>query len=125
FLCVCGSDTGGYALGATLGKHQLAPKISPKKTWEGLIGSVLLASLVGALMAHFVLGAAWWIGVVLALVITFFSTVGDLIESLIKRDIGIKDMSSFLPGHGGVMDRLDSILIGIPAGWLFFTLTGL
>lgn len=122
FLCVAASDTGGYAVGATLGKHPMAPMISPKKTWEGLAGSIGLAIVVGVLMTVFVLGQPWWIGVILALAIVLFGTAGDLIESLIKRDVGIKDMSSFLPGHGGVMDRLDSILVAAPAAWLVYYL---
>lgn len=122
FLCVAASDTGGYAVGATLGKHPMAPAISPKKTWEGMAGSVGLAVLVGILMGVYVLGQPWWIGLVLALVVVGFGTAGDLIESLIKRDVGIKDMSSFLPGHGGVMDRLDSILVASPAAWLVYYL---
>ncbi|MCL1838785.1 MAG: phosphatidate cytidylyltransferase [Propionibacteriaceae bacterium] len=125
FMCVVASDTGGYALGASIGKHKMAPAISPKKTWEGLIGSVLLACIVGGISFVFLLGQPWWVGVLLAILLTAFGTLGDLVESLIKRDIGIKDMSSILPGHGGIMDRLDSILVGIPAGWGFFMLFGL
>ena len=120
-LCVAASDTGGYAIGATLGKHPMAPNISPKKTWEGMAGSTVTAALVGSLVAVFGLGAPWWVGLSLGLVCVVFGTAGDLIESLIKRDVGIKDMSSFLPGHGGVMDRLDSILVAAPAAWLLFT----
>ena len=122
FLCVVGSDTGGYILGATLGKHPMAPKVSPKKTWEGMVGSVILAGVLGVLMAIFVLQRAWWFGLGLAVVIVVFGTLGDLIESMIKRDVGIKDMSSVLPGHGGVMERLDSMLVAIPVGWLVFSL---
>lgn len=124
FLCISGSDTGGYAAGATLGRHKMAPNISPKKTWEGLAGSFLLAGVVGVLHVVLVMGRPWWFGVLLAVVVVIFGTAGDLIESMIKRDIGIKDMSSFLPGHGGVMDRLDSTLVAAPAAWLVFTLAG-
>lgn len=124
FLCISGSDTGGYAAGATLGRHKMAPNISPKKTWEGLAGSFLLAGIVGVLHVVLVMGRPWWFGVLLAVVVVIFGTAGDLIESMIKRDIGIKDMSSFLPGHGGVMDRLDSTLVAAPAAWLVFTLAG-
>ena len=120
-LCVVGSDTGGYALGATLGKHPMAPNISPKKTWEGLAGSAVLACLVGATASVLLLRMPWWFGVIMGLTCVVFGTAGDLIESLIKRDVGIKDMSSSLPGHGGVMDRLDSMLVAAPAGWLLFT----
>lgn len=125
FLCVVGSDTGGYALGAWLGRHPMAPVISPKKTWEGMAGSFLLAGLVGILDVVFVMGQPWWMGLVLAVVVVIFGTAGDLIESMIKRDVGIKDMSSFLPGHGGVMDRLDSTLVAAPAAWLLFVLLGM
>ncbi|CAL8972160.1 Phosphatidate cytidylyltransferase [Propionicimonas sp. T2.31MG-18] len=123
-LCITGSDTGGYAAGATLGRHPMAPRISPKKTWEGMAGSVVLASVVGILMVVFVMKQPWWFGLLLAVVVVITGTAGDLIESLIKRDVGIKDMSSFLPGHGGVMDRLDSTLVAAPAAWLLFTLAG-
>ena len=123
-LCIAGSDTGGYAAGATLGRHRMAPNISPKKTWEGLAGSFLLAGALGVLHVVLVMGRPWWFGVLLAVVVVIFGTAGDLIESMIKRDVGIKDMSSFLPGHGGVMDRLDSTLGAAPAAWLVFTIAG-
>ncbi|MGV8907954.1 MAG: phosphatidate cytidylyltransferase [Propionicimonas sp.] len=124
FLCITGSDTGGYAAGASLGRHPMAPTISPKKTWEGLAGSIALASLVSVLQFVFIMNEPWWLGVLLAIVVVIFGTAGDLIESMIKRDVGIKDMSSFLPGHGGVMDRLDSTLVAAPAAWLLFTILG-
>jgi len=124
FLCITGSDTGGYAAGASLGRHPMVPTISPKKTWEGLAGSIVLASVVSVLQFVFVMNQPWWLGVLLAIVVVVFGTAGDLIESMIKRDVGIKDMSSFLPGHGGVMDRLDSTLVAVPAAWLLFTLLG-
>ena len=125
FLCIVGSDTGGYAAGASMGKHAMAPTISPKKTWEGLAGSFVLAGVLGTLRVTLVMDGPWWLGVALAVIVVIFGTAGDLIESLIKRDIGIKDMSSFLPGHGGVMDRLDSTLVAVPAAWLLFTIVGL
>lgn len=117
-LCVVANDTGGYAVGVLFGKTPLAPAISPKKSWEGLAGSVLFAVVTGALLSHFVLGVGWWVGVILGVVCVFFGTSGDLIESSIKRDVGIKDMSSILPGHGGVMDRLDSMLVAAAPAWL-------
>jgi phosphatidate cytidylyltransferase len=117
-LCVVANDTGGYVLGVLFGRRPLAPHISPKKTWEGFGGSLLFSVVVGALLTHFLLGAPWWVGVVLGVTMVFFGTAGDLIESSIKRDVGIKDMSSILPGHGGVMDRLDSLLVAAPAAWL-------
>ncbi|MDQ7992234.1 MAG: phosphatidate cytidylyltransferase [Propionicimonas sp.] len=124
-LCVAGSDTGGYAVGATLGRHPMAPNISPKKTWEGMAGSTLTAVAVGVLCALYLLGQPWWFGALLGLACVVFGTAGDLIESLIKRDVGIKDMSSILPGHGGVLDRADSLLVAAPAAWLLFTLAPL
>lgn len=121
-LCVMGNDTGGYAVGARWGKHPMAPLISPKKTWEGMVGSILLATTVTTLLTVYWLRQPWWVGVILALAIVAAGTCGDLIESLIKRDIGIKDMSSILPGHGGAMDRLDSILVASPVAWLLLFL---
>lgn len=109
------SDTGAYASGLMFGKHPMAPKISPKKTWEGFAGAVLAAVIAGVLTGMFMLGLPWWAGVVLGIVILGTATAGDLAESMIKRDLGIKDMSSWLPGHGGVLDRLDSILLSVVA----------
>lgn len=117
-LCVMGSDIGGYAVGVLFGKHPMAPVVSPKKTWEGLIGSAFFGILVGVLAVHFLLHSAWWIGAILGASMVAAATLGDLVESLIKRDVGIKDMSSFLPGHGGIMDRLDSLLVAAPVAWL-------
>ncbi len=121
-LIVMGTDTGGYAVGARWGRHPMAPQISPKKTWEGMAGSVGLATAVAIPLTVWWLDAAWWIGLLLALAIVAAGTCGDLIESLVKRDVGIKDMSSFLPGHGGAMDRLDSILVASPVAWLIMFL---
>ena len=121
-LCIVGSDTGGYAVGALLGRTPLAPRISPKKTVEGSVGSVLLSGAVGMAMAEWVLHVPWWVGLLLSVVCVFFGTCGDLIESAIKRDVGIKDMSSMLPGHGGIMDRLDSMLVAAAPAWLVLLL---
>jgi len=104
------ADTGAYVTGLTLGRHPMAPRISPKKTWEGFAGAVVFALVAGVLLASFMLGLEWWTGLLIGAVILLTATVGDLGESMIKRDLGIKDMSSWLPGHGGVLDRLDSIL---------------
>jgi phosphatidate cytidylyltransferase len=112
-LVVC-SDTGGFFAGVLLGRHKLAPRISPGKTWEGTGGSVLLAALVGALVVPLMLDVQWWGGLLLGLAVVVSATVGDLGESLIKRDLGIKDMSHVLPGHGGVLDRIDSHLATFP-----------
>ncbi|WP_029144308.1 phosphatidate cytidylyltransferase [Microbacterium luticocti] len=104
------ADTGAYITGLTLGRHPMAPRISPKKTWEGFAGAVAAALIAGVLLALFMLNLPWWAGLVIGAVILATATIGDLGESMIKRDLGIKDMSSWLPGHGGVLDRLDSIL---------------
>jgi phosphatidate cytidylyltransferase len=121
-LIVVMSDTGGYVLGALFGRHPMAPKISPKKSWEGFAGSVIFGTTAGVLMTIFLLGQPFWVGLVLGVALVAVGTAGDLIESMIKRDLGIKDMSSFLPGHGGVMDRLDSILVAAPVAWLIMYL---
>ena len=111
---VC-SDVGGYAAGVLFGKHPMAPTISPKKSWEGFAGSVLLCVVAGSLTVHFFLDHSWIIGVALGVGVAIAATVGDLMESLIKRDLGIKDMSHILPGHGGIMDRLDSLVVVAPS----------
>jgi phosphatidate cytidylyltransferase len=117
-LVVVMNDTGGYVAGVLFGKHPMAPHISPKKSWEGFAGSLLFGVTAGLCMALFALHVPFWIGIVLGVCLVGAGTCGDLIESMIKRDLGIKDMSSFLPGHGGVMDRLDSILVAAPVAWL-------
>lgn len=112
------NDTFGYAVGVLLGKHPLVPTISPKKSWEGLIGSLVFTVLGGSLSFAYILSMDWWIGAVVGLMIVFTATCGDLIESAMKRDLQLKDMGSLLPGHGGILDRLDSVLISAPALWL-------
>ncbi len=109
-IVVVAADTGAYASGLAFGAHPMAPRISPKKTWEGFAGGAVATTVIAVLYTLFVLHAPWWVGVVFGIVILGCATVGDLGESMIKRDLGIKDMSSWLPGHGGVLDRLDSIL---------------
>jgi phosphatidate cytidylyltransferase len=109
-IIVISIDTGAYASGLSFGKHPMAPTISPKKTWEGFAGSVAAALISGVLLAIFMLQQPWWVGVILGLTLVVTATVGDLTESLVKRDLGIKDISTWLPGHGGFLDRLDSIL---------------
>ncbi|GAA3210156.1 phosphatidate cytidylyltransferase [Microbacterium terregens] len=116
------SDTGAYAAGVAFGKHPMAPRISPKKTWEGFAGAALAALVAGVLLALFMLGLPWWTGLVIGAVILGTATAGDLGESMIKRDLGIKDMSSWLPGHGGVLDRLDSILPSVVGALALFYL---
>ncbi|MET3952396.1 phosphatidate cytidylyltransferase [Arthrobacter sp. UYEF36] len=117
-LLVVANDTFGYLVGASLGKHPMAPKISPKKSWEGFAGSIAGATVVGVLAAIFLLDKPWWVGVALAVGMVAAATAGDLSESMVKRELGIKDMSSILPGHGGVMDRLDSIVFACPVAFI-------
>ncbi len=117
---VC-SDTGGYAVGVFFGRHPMAPSVSPKKSWEGFAGSVVACALCGGVYLPLVLHATWWQGGLFGLAIVAAATVGDLAESLIKRDLGIKDMGTLLPGHGGVMDRVDSILLAAPVAWALLT----
>ena len=130
-LLAVANDTGGYLFGVLFGKHRLAPSISPKKTWEGAAGSVALTCLVGIMGALWVLRLPFWpdaaatllrsalgLGIVLALFTAFTATLGDLAESLLKRDLGLKDMGHLLPGHGGVLDRVDSILVTAPFVYL-------
>lgn len=112
------SDTGGYVAGVLFGKHPMAPVISPKKSWEGFAGSVLATVAVGAWLVTSFLGGDWWVGVLLGLIAAVMATLGDLCESVIKRDLGIKDMSNVIPGHGGLMDRLDSLLATVAPIWL-------
>jgi phosphatidate cytidylyltransferase len=112
------SDTGGYLAGALLGKHPMAPRISPKKSWEGFAGSVLGSMLAGWLTVVYTLDGPVWVGLLLGVVVATVATIGDLGESVIKRDLGIKDMGTLLPGHGGMMDRLDSLLVVAPVCWL-------
>ncbi len=117
-LITVASDTGGYAAGVLFGRHPMAPVISPKKSWEGFAGSVLFCVLAGWACVVFLLDGAWWVGLILGLVGVVTATLGDLCESVIKRDLGIKDMSSIIPGHGGLMDRLDSLLATAAPTWL-------
>lgn len=112
-----GSDTGGYVFGRLLGKHKMTPVISPKKTWEGLGGSVLFAVII-CVAGVFWIGIPWWFGLLLGPVIALMGTVGDLSESLMKRELGLKDMGNLLPGHGGILDRLDSILMSVPLAYI-------
>ena len=120
-VCV---DVAAYATGLSLGRTPLAPKISPKKTWEGFAGSLLAALLAGVLLGIFLLGLTWWQGIIVGALLVGSATLGDLIESLIKRDLGIKDISSWLPGHGGFLDRLDSMLPSMAMLYVLFQIFG-
>jgi len=121
-LLTISNDIGGYASGVLFGKHPIAPQISPKKSWEGFAGSIVLQATVGALSWVFIFDAPWWQGVVAGLVMTVTATAGDFVESAIKRDLGVKDMGTFLPGHGGMMDRFDSLIPNAFTSWALFTL---
>lgn len=120
-LTIC-NDIGGYAAGVLFGRHPIAPQISPKKSWEGFAGSVLLQSVAGAVAFVWLFDAPWWQGVIVALVMTVVATAGDFAESAIKRDLGVKDMGTFLPGHGGMMDRLDSLIPNAFTAWALLTI---
>lgn len=109
-IIIASIDTGAFAVGLLVGKHPMAPKISPKKTWEGFAGSVIFALAAGIIIANTMLQIEWWWGAIFGLVLVGTATSGDLIESLIKRELGTKDASQMLPGHGGFLDRLDSVL---------------
>ena len=121
-LGVVFSDIGGYAAGVLFGKHLMAPAISPKKSWEGLGGSLLFGVTASVLAVVFLLDKPWWAGVALGLMLVVTGTLGDLVESQFKRDLGIKDMGTLLPGHGGLMDRIDGMLPSAVATWIVLTL---
>lgn len=121
-LCVVGSDVGGYVAGVMFGSRPMAPAVSPKKSWEGFAGSVIFGMLIGAFSLHFLLGLDWWLGLILGFALVCCATLGDLVESQFKRELGIKDMSNILPGHGGLMDRLDGMLPAAAVTWLLLSL---
>ncbi|MFC6288475.1 phosphatidate cytidylyltransferase [Nocardioides sp. GCM10027113] len=117
-LVTIASDIGGYAAGVLFGRHPMAPVISPKKSWEGFAGSLVSCVAAGIALVVWLLDGEWWVGVALGLIAVVMATLGDLCESVIKRDLGVKDMSQVIPGHGGLMDRLDSLLATIAPIWL-------
>jgi phosphatidate cytidylyltransferase len=121
-LGVAFSDIGGYIAGVLFGKHLMVPAISPKKSWEGLGGSLLFGVTASLLSVVFLLDKPWWAGVALGLMLVITATLGDLVESQFKRDLGIKDMGTLLPGHGGLMDRIDGMLPSAVATWIVLTL---
>jgi phosphatidate cytidylyltransferase len=121
-IIVIAVDTGAYATGLNFGKHPMAPRISPRKTWEGFAGSVAASLIAAVLTSWLMLDEPWWFGFVLGGVIIVTATIGDLSESLIKRDLGIKDISTWLPGHGGFLDRLDSTLPSAAAAYALYLL---
>jgi len=119
-VTIC-SDIGGFAVGVIAGRHPMSPSVSPKKSWEGAAGSVVFCVMAGVGTVTVMLGGSWWAGAILGLAVAISATVGDLTESTIKRDLGIKDMGSILPGHGGLMDRMDSLLLSAPVAWAILT----
>ncbi len=128
FIFLWCNDVGAYCTGCTIGKHKLFERISPKKTWEGSIGGAVL-TMIAAFLLHRFLPDMYafmpvWVWMGMALVVVVFGTWGDLIESLMKREMGIKDSGKILPGHGGMLDRFDSALLAIPATVVYFSLLG-
>jgi phosphatidate cytidylyltransferase len=121
-ITVVASDVGGYTVGVLLGRHPMVPAISPKKSWEGFVGSLVFGITAAILTATFLAGKSPWVGALLGVVLVLSCTLGDLVESQVKRDLGIKDMGRLLPGHGGLMDRLDGILPSAVAAWTVLTL---
>lgn len=117
-LCVVASDTGGYITGVMFGSHPMAPAVSPKKSWEGFAGSIVFGMVTGALSIHFLLEREAWVGAIMGLGLVVCASLGDLVESQFKRELGIKDMSNILPGHGGLMDRLDGMLPAAMVTWV-------
>jgi phosphatidate cytidylyltransferase len=120
-LVAC-NDTFAFLSGVLFGKHLMAPHVSPKKTWEGFLGAIIATTVGAALVLHFSFHRPWYVGAILGVVGVITATFGDLIESAIKRDLGIKDMGKILPGHGGILDRVDSLLFTAPAVWFAFEL---
>jgi phosphatidate cytidylyltransferase len=121
-LLTVGNDIGGYATGVLFGKHPIAPQVSPKKSWEGFAGSLVTQCVIGVLLFVYMFHAPWWQGLIMAAVMTVTATAGDFAESALKRDLGVKDMGNVLPGHGGIMDRLDSLIPNAFVAWAFLTL---
>ncbi|WP_430867098.1 phosphatidate cytidylyltransferase [Demequina aurantiaca] len=121
-VAVAGNDTGGLFSGMAFGKHKLAPRVSPKKTWEGAMGGVALAIVSAGVASYFLFDGQWWIGVAVGLAAAVASIIGDLAESALKRDMDVKDMSGFIPGHGGILDRIDSLLVAGPAVYVVFAI---
>jgi phosphatidate cytidylyltransferase len=123
-LCVVASDTGGYIAGVMFGSHPIAPAVSPKKSWEGFVGSIIFGIVTGALSIHFLLEREAWVGAVMGLGLVVCASLGDLVESQFKRELGVKDMSNILPGHGGLMDRLDGMLPAAMVTWVAISFLG-
>lgn len=122
FVCIWSNDTGAYCVGSLIGKHKMFPRVSPGKSWEGLVGGFIFSLIAGYVFAMFIPTLALWEWLLLAFTISCFGTFGDLMESLLKRSIGVKDSGKFLPGHGGVLDRFDSVLLATPAIYVLIQL---
>jgi len=123
--CIAANDSGAYWFGSLLGRHKMIPAVSPAKTWEGFAGGVLLAAVAGVLLGIFLLHVSWLWGVAFGVVLAAGATIGDLVESALKRDVGVKDMGRLMPGHGGALDRLDSLLYCAPLAVILYSLMGL
>ena len=120
-LAVVFSDIGGYTAGVLFGRHPMVAAISPKKSWEGFAGSLIAGTGMAVAAVALLMDRPAWIGIPLGIFLVITGTLGDLVESQVKRDLGIKDMSNLLPGHGGLMDRIDSLLLSMAAGWIVLT----
>jgi phosphatidate cytidylyltransferase len=123
-LLLWANDTGAYLTGVAIGRHRLMERISPKKSWEGFFGGMIVALLAAWLLSHWlgIVDTSGWL--IISLIISVAGTSGDLIESMLKRSIGVKDSGSILPGHGGFLDRFDSAIISFPLVYLFISLFG-
>jgi len=122
FVCIWLNDTGAYCVGSLLGKHKMFPRVSPAKSWEGLVGGFIASLAAGYVFSFFVTEYTWWQWLLIAFTTSLFGTFGDLMESIFKRTLGVKDSGKFMPGHGGVLDRFDSILLCTPAVYLLLLL---
>jgi len=119
-LAVAGSDTGALFTGMKFGRNKMAPHISPQKTWEGAVGGAILGVSAATIAAYFLLQGAWQVGLLVGAVAVVGAVFGDLVESVLKRDMNIKDMGGAIPGHGGVLDRIDSLLVAAPLAYVAF-----
>jgi phosphatidate cytidylyltransferase len=122
FIILWLNDTGAYLVGSAFGKHKLFERISPGKTWEGSIGGALFAILAAALLSNYFTGITIFQWIIMAVIVVLFGTFGDLVESMLKRSLGLKDSGNILPGHGGLLDRFDAVLLSAPAVFVYITL---
>lgn len=124
FILIWVNDTGAYLSGVTMGRHKLFPSVSPKKTWEGFIGGALLTTISATLLGHYFIDGqvAWYIWALIGLVISLAATWGDLFESCLKRGANYKDSGHLIPGHGGILDRIDSLLFALPSAYVLYSI---